>query len=148
MEIADDDLDAWVIYDPGLKYHQILEVGVDICRLIDNKWKWQFMDQNCNSDTQDPEGLTGYDWMKNIKIGDIINVRDYRGDWYESHVKLVNGNKIYIHFIGWVNKHDCICDIAKDYDDLAERDTICDVPFRSDRVMTRELNRLYFRWIY
>ena len=71
---------------------------------------------------------------KRLKVGDIVDVKDYQGKWYEALVRYVyprnspKAGKCVIHYIGWNVKWDVEIYIA-DTNRLAKRNTHTTGPY-------------------
>jgi hypothetical protein len=48
------------------------------------------------------------DW-KDFEIGDHVDCQDTVGKWYESKVRDVKPDTVYIHFLGWAESWDGMC---------------------------------------
>merc|ERR1712244_208497 len=49
-------------------------------------------------------------WAEQLKIGDIIDIRDHELEWYEAVVRLITFNEdgrivLHIHHVGWPTKY-------------------------------------------
>ena len=51
-----------------------------------------------------------YHWTNQLQVGDIIDVKDDQGKWYESLILCIEGpddeRKLFVHYIGWNSKYD------------------------------------------
>ena len=115
MEVPDDYTILYLAdIDKPLNYNEILEIGVDVYDKFEKKWSFK---------TNDKLNLSRDEWLKSLKTGDIINVKDSQNKWYESLVRYVDGNKVYIHFIGWNVQWDTCydCNIEDDVECLDRR---------------------------
>ena len=50
------------------------------------------------------------DWTRHLKVGDFADAKDYKGKWYESVIRYIEGAEddrtMIVHFIGWNPKWD------------------------------------------
>eukprot|EP01084_Bolivina_argentea_P312807 541590_1 len=78
-------------------------------------------------------------WKYNVKIGDIIDVKDLHDKWYEAVIRYIypktheNKNKIIIHYIGWRITWDEMVDI-NDEEHIAKRHIHTKGPPRSKHI--------------
>ena len=105
MEIPDDYMHMIALrsIDADLDYDEVLEIGVDFYDENDSKWPWSFKKDDYSKLSRDK-------WLKTLRCGDIINARDFADKWYEVWVRYIDGTSLYIHWIGWNVKWDCIYD--------------------------------------
>jgi len=52
------------------------------------------------------DGTWPCDWKEFISVGDILDAQDFKTDWYESKVLLVEKDRIKVRFINWPSKWD------------------------------------------
>eukprot|EP00455_Lapot_gusevi_P009468 TRINITY_DN1423_c0_g1_i5.p1 TRINITY_DN1423_c0_g1~~TRINITY_DN1423_c0_g1_i5.p1 ORF type:complete len:919 (+),score=331.64 TRINITY_DN1423_c0_g1_i5:79-2835(+) len=62
-----------------------------------------------------------------FRVGDRIDAKDTQGKWFESTVKEIRGNEIYVHFEGWSTKWDSW--FPKDSPKLAAKGTYTNGPY-------------------
>ena len=55
--------------------------------------------------------LSYLNWI--IKIGDLMDVKDYWGHWYCSVITKIKNEKVFVHYIGWANRWDEWVDISR-----------------------------------
>ena len=79
-------------------------------------------------------GLISWDlWIQQLKVGDIIDVKDYRNEWYEALIRNVDNSdderKLIIHYIGWNLKYDTVV-LANDEHRIRKRGIKTNGPHR------------------
>ena len=69
------------------------------------------------------------EWVNKLKIGDIIDVCDFKGAWYQGFIRCIEFNeklndKIFsIHYIGWSSKWDAKLSATSDSKRIAKRNS-------------------------
>ena len=79
-------------------------------------------------------GLIGWDlWIQQLKIGDIIDVKDDQDKWYEAVIRYTDNSdderKLIVHYIGWNLKYDTVV-LANDEHRIRKRGIKTNGPHR------------------
>jgi len=72
-----------------------------------------------------PDGKKNW---RDFQVADTLDVKDYEGTWFESTIRDIKGQKLFIHFKGWARKWDEW--IPKDSDRLAPKNSHTTGPSR------------------
>eukprot|EP01084_Bolivina_argentea_P070180 127617_1 len=124
-----EDMERWVEV-PSDYLHRTFEEFMLLCAPIHVEIK---QDNNCWPRAKDNN------WRETLQIGDIIDVKDRKGDWYESLIRYVfphnsdKAGKCVVHYIGWNSKFDEIL-IIYDVCRLAKRHTHTKGPHISNKL--------------
>ena len=92
--------------------------------------------------------LSHQEWIKSLKTGDIINVCDEAGKWYESLVRMVDDGNVYVHFIGWKIKWNRIydCKLEQDLSLVEPRYCHAKGPHVPTFLYEAKMNAIFLSW--
>merc|ERR1719242_1591426 len=141
VQIPDDFLSTdlmdverkWLAEMISLDKESTLEIGVEFYDQNLKEWPSISSSTNCSLD--------------HLKVGDIVDVMDDQGKWYESVIRNIRScpvhpqnDHIFVHYIGWNQKWDELVPIRNnsDRDRVAVRGTNTDGPFRVISKSARE----------
>ena len=139
------DLDLMIADKKEKDY--ILEIGIEKYQQENKLWPFRnkeflpnnddvFINENSSSqnDVILPIGSDSVKWINYLKIGDIVDCKDYQQDkWYECLIRFIEmkdeNMMIYIHWIGWNKKWDEPM-VANNISRVAKRNTYTKGPHR------------------
>jgi len=101
-------------------------VKADTVLIHYNGWKVKW-DEWIPKDSDRLSRKKGTASWRNFKVGDVIDCEDAVGKFYESTVRAVKPDEVFIHFNGWADRWDVW--IAKDSKRLARKNSHTTGPY-------------------